>query len=155
MGKIKWSNSSSMKLSRAIVVVFVFILLGVDIGGWKLAEYIVTNAYSVTEYGNTIMLIIVIYVCSVPGYFTLYCLYKLLRNIEKHEVFISQNVKYLQLVSWNCIFVAVILCIAAVTIWFSLGIVAVAAGFMALIVRVVKNVFEQAVRMKDELEFLV
>ena len=48
MEKIKWSNSSSMKLSRAIVVVFVFILLGVDLGGWKLAEYIVTNAYSVT-----------------------------------------------------------------------------------------------------------
>ena len=32
---------------------------------------------------------------------------------------------------------------------------AVAAGFMALIVRVLKNAFEQAVRMKDELDYTV
>lgn len=32
---------------------------------------------------------------------------------------------------------------------------AVAAGFMALIVRVLKNAFAQAVRMKDELDYTV
>ena len=33
--------------------------------------------------------------------------------------------------------------------------VGLAAGFMALIVRVVKNAFAQAVRMKDELDYTV
>ncbi len=31
----------------------------------------------------------------------------------------------------------------------------IAAGFMALIVRIVKNVFEQAIRMKDELDYTI
>ena len=34
-------------------------------------------------------------------------------------------------------------------------LIAIAAGFMGLIVRIVKNVFEQAITMKDELDLTV
>jgi hypothetical protein len=34
-------------------------------------------------------------------------------------------------------------------------LVAIAAGFMGLIVRIVKNAFQQAIAMKDELDYTV
>ena len=44
---------------------------------------------------------------------------------------------------------------AGIVIYLPFAFLAVAAGFMALIVRVLKNAFEQAVHMKDELDFTI
>jgi hypothetical protein len=46
-------------------------------------------------------------------------------------------------------------CAAACPVYLPLSFVSLAAGFMALIVRIVKNVFERAIVMKDELDLTV
>ena len=47
------------------------------------------------------------------------------------------------------------MCLASTFYYAPWGLAGVAAGFMALLVRVIKNCFEQAVRMKDELDYTI
>ena len=56
--------------------------------------------------------------------------------------------------SWCC-FGACLVSFASSLYWPPIMLVAIAAGFVGLIVRIVKNVFEQAITMKDELDFTV
>lgn len=81
-------------------------------------------------------------------------LYQFLRRIEAGEVFVSTNVAALRCISWCCAGAAGF-CLLAAGIYLPFLFLAVAAGFMALIVRVLKNAFAQAVRMKDELDYTV
>ena len=46
-------------------------------------------------------------------------------------------------------------CLASTFYYAPWSLAGVAAGFMALLVRVIKNCFEQAVRMKDELDYTI
>ena len=64
----------------------------------------------------------------------------LLKNILKSEVFVSQNVKFLRILSWCCVAVALI-ALASGYFYLPFYIVGTAAGFFALILRVIKNVF--------------
>lgn len=50
---------------------------------------------------------------------------------------------------------ATAVCLAAAYIYLPFAFLGVAAAFMALIVRVLKNAFAQAVHMKDELDYTI
>ena len=68
---------------------------------------------------------------------------------------VPENVTALRRISWCCAGAAV-LCLAAVFICYRpFAVLAAAAGFMALLVRVLKNAFAQAVRMKNELDYTI
>lgn len=94
-------------------------------------------------------LLATIYACCVPALAALACLDRLLNNIKKEDVFIQKNVALLRLISWCCFAVSIILAISGFYYILFL-IVAVAAAFFGLILRVVKNVIEQAVIIKSE-----
>ena len=66
----------------------------------------------------------------------------------------SANVTALRRISWCCAGAAVV-CLAAAYIYLPFAFLGVAAAFMALIVRVLKNAFAQAVHMKDELDYTI
>ena len=86
----------------------------------------------------------------------LYNLYMFLARIEKGDVFTSDNVLALRRISWCCTWAAVLcLPVGAVLGLPFIFAIGVAAAFMALIVRVIKNAFAQAVKMKDELDYTV
>ena len=71
-----------------------------------------------------------------------------------NEVFVENNVRQLRAISWCCFAVAFILLVSGFYyILFVIG--AVAAGFFGLILRVVKNVIEQAVILKNENDFTI
>ncbi|MFR1758596.1 MAG: DUF2975 domain-containing protein, partial [Christensenellaceae bacterium] len=59
-----------------------------------------------------------------------------------------------RITSWCC-FGACLICFASSFYCLPILLIAIAAGFMGLIVRIVKNVFEQAITMKDELDLTV
>lgn len=92
------------------------------------------------------------------GYFALVCIDKLTANIKKDIVFDMKNVKLLSELSIMCFYASAVCVISFLIIWFtasediSLGLVILAAGslFMGLIVRVVKNIFESAIIIKNE-----
>lgn len=95
------------------------------------------------------------------GYVALVCLDKLLINIKKDIVFDLANVKLLRLISWACAYAGLVGFISFVVIL--LGgfmfetMVVLSAGefFMALVVMVVKNIFEKAIKIKEENDLTV
>lgn len=150
-----WSESKSIRLSRALVYLFTAALAACDIGGWWLVRFVCENVgYRNHGPAGAYVLLACLYLCSVPGYWMLYSLHCLLRNIQTARVFLPVNIKLLRHISWCC-FAACGICLCCTPIWPSLFLVATAAAFVGLIVRIVKNVFEQALRMKDELDFTV
>lgn len=90
------------------------------------------------------------------GYAALICLDKLLINIQKGVVFDEKNVKILRCISIACLYaglVGIVSFIAVMILNFmfeTLLILAMGEIFMALVVRVVQNVFEKAIEIKEE-----
>jgi hypothetical protein len=78
----------------------------------------------------------------------------MLHRIESGQVFTTENVESLRLISWSCI-IGGLICLAPSFYYFPWALVSVAAAFMGLIVRVVKNVVAQAVALKDEIDYTV
>ena len=79
---------------------------------------------------------------------------RLLVNMRGGRVFDNDNTSYMRRTSWSCIAVAAV-CLASGCYYTPFILVAVAAGFMGLIVRIVKNSFEQAIAMKNELDLTI
>jgi len=103
--------------------------------------------------GRTLFLV-TLYVGSAPAAILLAYLYALMHQIGSGRVFINENVSYLRYISWCC-FAGAVICIASAFYyvpWFALGI---AAAFMGLIIRVVKNVIAKAVALQDESDLTI
>ena len=95
-----------------------------------------------------------IYVGFVPAAFLLYSLFKLLRRIETGQVFTDENVDLLRRISWSC-FAGAGVALVSLFYYYPWFFVALAAAFMGLIVRVVKNVVAQVVELKNEADYTV
>ena len=95
-----------------------------------------------------------LYPCCALAYAALYCLVRLLTNIQKDEIFTSQNINYLKILSLLCLAVFVITGIGAVR-YMPLGIVSAAALFIGVILRVITDVFVNAKRIRDENELTI
>ncbi len=89
------------------------------------------------------------YPCATFAYVALYALFRLLNNIRKEEIFIRPNVKYLRIISWCCFIVSILTFIGGF-FYLPLLFVAVAAGFVGLLLRIVKNVLQSAVEISEE-----
>lgn len=95
------------------------------------------------------------YLLALLALWMLYCLYRFLARLEKGQVFVSANVKALRRIAWCCAIAAVICIPGGLVLYFPFACMGIAAGFMALIVHVIKNAFEQAVKMKSELDLTI
>lgn len=99
-------------------------------------------------------LLITLY-CAVPGAIVaLVCLDKLLKNIIAEQPFIKANVKLLRIISYCCFAEALVFVYFTTLKPFAL-IVVIASAFMGLILRVIKNVFEHAVEIREENDFTI
>ena len=101
------------------------------------------------------MMYIVFYGCCPAGWLAIASLLRLLHNIRKGEVFSRQNVRMLRILSWCFIFVTLVSLAAVFVTYMSMFYVFLASGFMAVILRVVKNVMEQATIMQEEQELTI
>ena len=95
-----------------------------------------------------------IYVGSIPAAYLLYNMFHLLRRIEAGQLFIAENVECLRRISWSCFLGAGVAFISGFY-YLSWLFVFVAAAFMGLIVRVVKNMVAQAVALKNEADYTI
>lgn len=146
---MKWTERSSLLLSRILVVFFAMVLLMLDTLGWQfLPPWIILPQHVVP-------VLVLLYTASIPAWGALIGLWQLLRSLSAGEVFTQQNIRCMRCISWCC-FAAGILCLQGVfTINPMILLLAAACGLMGLIVRIVKNVFEQAALMKNELDLTV
>lgn len=101
-----------------------------------------------------IMLYVCLYSSVVPAFVASYYLYKMLVNIKKNIVFDRANVACLRYISWCCFIVALIYFVLGFAILFSF-VVAAATGFIGLVVRVIKNLLNEAVDIKLENDLTV
>lgn len=153
-----WNKEKSVTLSIVVCFIFLAILtVGLFLGPWAVNLWF--SAYRGFAEISTMKHLLTLFVCcfypcAVFAYITLYSLIRLLFNIREHEIFINPNVKYLRRISWCCFAVAFITIIGGV-FYVPFSFIAIAAAFIGLMLRVVKNVMQSAVELKTENELTI
>jgi len=148
-----WNKLKSAKLSLIVcwvaIVLFAACLIGLPM---------IFNLYFINYRGLTpvivtlrfrIVMLTSMYIGVLLAICALYGLIKLLHNITADKVFISENVSFLRLISWCCFGAALVTVVASFE-YFPVIIISIAAAFVGLILRVVKNVMQAAVELKEE-----
>ena len=156
---MNWDKDKSILLSQVGTVCFAVLLLALDVSCWWVTRWIVANRLYQGEVGAPItrevtLMMVSILTGSVLGWIFLHRLWTLLLSIKGGAVFTEANVRRMRAMSWCCMGAAAI-CLASALYYLPFLLVGLAAGFTGLIVRVVKNVFQQAIAMKDELDLTV
>ena len=141
---MNWSSKSSIWLSRLCVVVFGLVALAILVSAPWLVKGFVQFSRAGLENKAEGLLLATIYTGGVPAVYILWA----------GKVFIPQNVQLLRRISWGCIAGALI-CLASGLYYVLFFVIAACAAFMALIVRVVKNVFQQAVLLQEDADYTI
>jgi len=116
-----------------------------DIGGMVLTDAFIARAAGP------------LYACLAAGMGALVVLWRLLWDIRRGEVFTSANVRRLRLISY-CGFVIMLACAVGTIIspwWPAFVLLAAIAGFLGLLMRVVKNVIDAARLLKDDADYTI
>ena len=158
-GIFMWNSKKSVTLSITVCLVFVAVLTFAVFFGPYGVELWLTLYRGFNKNGEALQGLIKIFKCCfypsvIFAYTTLYCLIKLLFNIKKQEIFIIRNVTYLRIISWCCFAVALITLIGGF-FYIPFLLIGVAAAFVGLMLRVVKNVMQNAVEIKEENELTI
>lgn len=147
---MSWTKDRSIMLSRICVIVFEVLLAALDVMTFRMRG---VTLNLLAGYASRAVLLGVT-LCSALAWPALFLLWRLLGNLQAGKVFHPDNVRLMRLISW-CLAGAALACMLG-ALWEPLLLVlALAAGFVALIVRIVKNVFQQAIAMKSELDLTV
>ena len=150
---MNWTRDRSLLLSLACVWLFAAGLLALDVGVYWLAQrFFVELRGAPQQY--VVFTTASVYLCSVPAWLTLWSLRCLLQNLRRGAVFTEENVRLLRRVSWCCAIAAAVTALNALY-YLPYLFLAVAEGFMALIVRIVKNAFQEAAAMRSELDLTI
>ena len=148
-----WNDKKSLNLSKLCLLFFMIGLIGTVITAPWLTRWFLDFSRAELQ-GTQSFFLTTIYVGSIPAGTLLYNLLGLLRRIEEDHVFISENVECLRRISWSCFLGAGIGVISAFY-YFPWIFVAIAASFMGLIVRVVKNVVAKAIELQNEVDYTI
>ena len=128
----------------ALVVVAVFMLPQI------------MQVYSIMRGGiHVTSLMVALYISSIPGLICTLSLLKLLFNIRKNEIFVKQNVTILQVLSYCCLFVGIEYIAICYSRYIAMIFVGFAAIFIGIILRVIKNVFDKAIEIREENDYTI
>ena len=149
---MNWTKDKSILLSRVCVLFFAALLLALDVG----APWLLQSMHSLPALSGAgiAFLLFCIYAGSLCAWLCLWQLWRLLGTLREGRVFVKENVQRMRHVSWCCVG-ASLAALFASPCYPPMLVVCAAAGFRALIVRIVKNAFQQAIAMKDELDLTV
>lgn len=147
-----WNPGKSVLASSICTKIVIVIVVCAAIAAPNLVNGYV--AHAMKNPAIVTPLLATIYAGTVPGLIALFSLDRLLVNIKAKDVFINKNVKHLRVISWCSFAVSAILFISGFY-YLLFVLVAIAAAFFGLILRVVKNVIEQAVAIKNENDFTI
>ena len=148
-----WNDRKSLALSKVCVLLFMILLLLCAVLAPRILTRLIGRSVSAYMAGRPLFLI-TIYVGCVIAAALLSLLYILLYRIGAGRVFVKENTACLRYISWCCFAGAATGLVSALYYipWLAVG---VAAAFMGLIVRVIKNVFAKAVSLQDDAELTI
>lgn len=150
-GRLMWNKDKSIILSQILIKICYVGIVACAVSAPNLVGLYEKN---VGVEGLYTPLLVTLLCCVPPGIIALVCLDVLLWNIQKNRAFIMQNVKMLRAISYCCF------CVAAIFVYFSIlrpfaFVIVFAAGFFGIILRVVKNCFQQAIAIREENDFTI
>ena len=151
---MNWNRNRSVRLSQACLVLFAAALAALDIGGYWIVGYMMEIVRGLEFWQQGAVVLAAVYCGSVPAWILLASLWGLLGRLRRGLVFDAANVRLMRRASWCCCAAGAISLLAG-CFWLPLLMVSLAAFFVGLVVRIVKNAFEQAIAMKDELDWTV
>lgn len=144
----KISKNASVTLSLICCIVG---FLGLVFLAWYFPHMIPETASRTASVG----ILVLDYLLLVPVAVADGFLVKLLLLVRQRQVFTDQAVNCLRTISWCC-FIEAGLFVATGVLFFGIDLVlAFVAGFLGLVLRVVKNVIEEAVALKAENDFTI
>ena len=154
-----WNSKKSVILSIAVCI-FLSVLLAllIVLGPFIFEKYMVGyrgfGANSISLWALKRIFALCFYPSAIFAGGALYSLIKLSFNIKDNKTFIKKNVTYLRVVSWCCIAVSVITFIGGL-FYIPFFFIFVAAGFVGMLLRVLKNVMQSAVELKEDNELTI
>lgn len=93
--------------------------------------------------------LIAFYACSIPVFFALFQMDRLLCNLRGGEVFSGSNVRKIRLLQW-CSGITALICIPASFAYHPLLIMVVIMSFLCLVIGVLCQVMDAAVTIREE-----
>lgn len=142
---MNWNKNRSIFLSKICVLGFGFLSL--------LLSFLV-HIYEPLIIKDFIFYL-VLFLSNLIVFISLRLLYKLLSNIQESKVFIDDNVRNLRALSWCCFAAAFLFLIYYWQYHIFFLLIAMGAGFMGLIIRIIKNVFVEAIEIKQENDYTI
>ena len=150
-----WSKDKSAFLSSVLIKIVYGLIAACCVFAPFLAKYYDDNIIAAQNMPSVFLpLLITLYAAVPPAVLALFRLDRMLGNIRKGQPFISDNVKSLRIISYCCFAESLVFVYFSFLKPFALVII-LAAAFIGLILRVVKNVFEQAVALREENDFTI
>lgn len=121
---------------------------------WFYVTYHHLNALNPTVKAAIRTVVPTFYTCAPFAAIALFFLIRMLLNIMKDKTFVAQNVFGLRAVSWCCYAVTLATFIAGLK-YMPLFIVAASSGIVGTLLRVVKNLMQSAMELKEENELTI
>lgn len=147
--RLRVSKHASVVISQVLTWV-IFILMAAVV--FLLPS--ILKIYSIGTSETRTQCLVILYFALAVAFIADISLHFLLLNIRKEAIFTSSSVKYLRILSWCCFGECIIF--FALAFFLSLGILlAFACAFMGMILRVVKNVIEEAADIKNEHDYTI
>ena len=146
------SNDRSVRVTSVLIkTAIVLCVISLFIMPYAADRYDEVSIYSDSV---KVPLMVTFYICAAVGFVILFVLDKLVSNIRKKQVFTEENVKYLRILSYCCFGITIVTLVFA-RLRIIVFIITFAAAFFGLILRVIKNCFEEAVRLREENDFTI
>lgn len=149
-----WNKDKSIVLSQILIKICYVIVAACSIFAPRLVSLYDSAAASQGLESVFTPLLVTLYCCVPPAVVALVCLDILLHNIKNNQAFIAKNVTMLRIISYCCFFVALVFVYFSILRPFAFSIV-FAAAFFGMILRVVKNCFQQAIAIREENDFTI
>lgn len=140
------SANKSIVLSIAFTTLFALAMTFLTVS----IPWLVPFLCEIMEYqGIEKPMMVVAYLSLPAGWGAVALFYKILFNVKKKNVFINDNVKYLNILSILCFYVGVV---SSFAMFKFLGFlfVGISAFFIGLILRIIRNIIEEAIEIKQE-----
>lgn len=146
-----WNSKKSINLSLFVCgfTIVCILVLSCFINLWAIEYFDYCDCADHVQYLKYIGFIFSYFPSAVLGVLAVVSLIRMLLRIKKDNPFCHENVKSLKFISWCCFIVALITFTGSF-LYLPLIIVSAAAGFLGLILRVVKNVIQSAVNLREE-----
>lgn len=148
-----WNQRRSLMLSKIFTVLFMVALAAALVLAPYLVNWLIYYSINAHSFQYPFFLI-TLYTGGIVAAVLLISLYRLLHNIGKDNIFTEKNVSLLRTISWCC-FIAGIICLVSALYYLPWAMVAIAAAFMGLVVRIIKNMVAQAVQLKEDNDYTI